>query len=90
MASKKEAGTGWKTKMMETSILGTKTGKMGHAMICMNSKPELSKYSQAAPEDGVCDQWVFTGVETASVLCSNCVQRLMQVSPNRVATPENN
>lgn len=83
MASKKEAATGWKTKMMETSILGTKTGKMGHAMICMNSKPELSKYPQAAPEDGVCDQWVFTGAETASVLCSNCVQRLMQVSPNR-------
>jgi len=89
MASKKAATTGWKTKMMETSILGVKTGKMGHAMICMNSKPELSKYPQAAPEDGVCDQWVFSSVDSASVLCSNCVQRLMQVSPNRVSTPEN-
>ena len=49
----------------------------------MNSKPELSKYSQAAPEDGVCDQWVFTGTEIASVLCSNCVQRLMSFGPNR-------
>jgi|GEM_PF-1613967 hypothetical protein len=82
MASKKEV-VGWKTKMMETVHLGNKTGKMAHAMICMNSKPELSKYSQAAPEDGVCDQWVFTGTEIASVLCSNCVQRLMSFGPNR-------
>lgn len=85
MASKKEAATGWKTKMMETSILGTKTGKMGFAMICMNSKPELSKYPQAAPDDGVCDQWVFASQNSASVLCSNCVQRLMQINPNRVS-----
>jgi hypothetical protein len=88
MASKKEAGIVWKTKMTETSILGTKTGKMGHAMICMNSRPELSKYPQAAPEDGVCKQWVFTGTETAAVLCSDCVQRLMQVSPGRLSTLE--
>lgn len=82
MASKKEV-VGWKTRMMETTILGSKTGKMGHAMICMNSKPELSKYSQAAPEDGVCDQWVFSSPDSASVLCSNCVQRLMSFGPNR-------
>lgn len=82
MASK-TPNAGWKTKMMETSILGTKTGKLGHAMICMNSKPELSKYAQAAPEDGVCDQWVFSSSDSTAVLCSNCVQRLMSFGPNR-------
>jgi hypothetical protein len=54
----------------------------------MNSNPEFSRYPDAAPDDGVCDQWVHTGTETASVLCSNCVQRLMQRSPNRVETNE--
>lgn len=82
MASKKEV-VSWKTRMMENVLLGNKTGKMSHAMICMNSKPELSKYGQAAPENGVCDQWVFSSPTSSAVLCSNCVQRLMTFGPNR-------
>lgn len=78
----------WKTKMIPLINLGTDTGKMAHAMICMNSNPEFSRYPDAAPDDGVCDQWVYTNQDTASVLCSNCVQRLMQRSPNRVDTNE--
>ena len=78
----------WKTKMIPLINLGNDTGKMAHAMICMNSNPEFSRYPDAAPDEGVCDQWVYTGTETASVLCSNCVQRLMQRSPNRVDTNE--
>lgn len=74
----------WKSKMMETKLYGTPTGKMGHAMICQNSRPEESKYGDAAPEDGVCNEWVFTNPDTAAVLCSSCVQRLMSLNPNRV------
>jgi len=46
-------------------------------MICSNSNPETSKYPQAAPEEGVCDQWCGASENTAQVLCSSCVSRLM-------------
>jgi hypothetical protein len=83
MAKATTKGT-WKHKMMETKLFGTLTGKMANAIICQNSRPEDSKYPDAAPEDGVCTEWVFANPETAAVLCSSCVQRLMAITPGRV------
>lgn len=53
-----------------------------HAMICQNSNPEESKYAYAAPEGGVCEEWVFCSHDAVKVLCSSCVQRSLHKSPN--------
>lgn len=50
-------------------------------MKCMNSEPEFSKYRQAVPEEGVCNEWVVVDENTVMTLCSKCVQRLVSASP---------
>jgi hypothetical protein len=84
MAKKETIKAVWKTKLMETKLYGVPSGKMAHAMICQNSRPEDSKYGDAAPEEGPCTEWVFTNPDVAAVLCSSCVQRLVSLNPNRV------
>jgi hypothetical protein len=61
----KEPGTVWKTK--------EKDGR--RMMICQNSNPELSKYPQWGPADGVCDEWSEVGDDTVSLTCWRCATR---------------
>ena len=48
-------------------------------MICQNSNPELSKYPQWGPEEGVCDEWAEVGHETSALTCWRCTQRSLSV-----------
>lgn len=57
--------THWKTKQV---------GNLKY-MICQNSKPTLSKYSQFAPEDGECEEWSEIGSDTTASLCWKCTSR---------------
>ena len=61
----KKNTTIWKTKQV-----GNK--KM---MICQNSNPALSKYSEYVPEEGVCESWSEVGTDTSAILCWHCVSR---------------
>jgi hypothetical protein len=62
MAKKK---THWKTKKEDGRIM----------MICQNSKPTMSKYSEFAPEDGECTEWSEVGSDTTASLCWRCTGR---------------
>lgn len=55
----------WKTKEVEGRRM----------MICMNSKPEDSKWGDYAPEDGDCTNWTEVGHNTTASLCSECTAR---------------
>ena len=44
-------------------------------MICQNSKPTMSKYSEFAPENGECDEWSEVGTDTTASLCWRCTGR---------------
>ena len=60
----------WKTK--------TKTRKNGteaRFMICQNSKPAESKWSDFVPESGTCENWSEVGPKATASLCSECTQR---------------
>lgn len=57
--------THWKTKEVN--------GK--RMMICQNSKPTLSKYSEFAPEEGECEEWSEVGQDSTASLCWKCTSR---------------
>ena len=44
-------------------------------MICQNSKPTMSKYSEFAPEDGECNEWSEVGSDSTGSLCWRCTAR---------------
>ena len=68
----------WKTK--ETEFKGRKA----IAMICQNSEPERSKWAEFAPEDGPCENWTVVSAEATASLCSDCVQRSVNIRiPNQ-------
>lgn len=57
--------THWKTK----EVNGVRM------MICQNSKPTMSKYSEYAPESGECEEWSEVGSDTTASLCWKCTAR---------------
>tara|TARA_B100000768_G_scaffold64085_1_gene61879 strand:- start:325 stop:561 length:237 start_codon:yes stop_codon:yes gene_type:complete len=57
--------THWKTKEVDGRRM----------MICQNSKPTMSKYSEFAPENGECDEWSEVGSDSTAVLCWRCTAR---------------
>jgi|TARA_R110000744_G_scaffold213701_9_gene332595 hypothetical protein len=57
--------TVWKTKEKE--------GKK--FIICQNSNPELSKYPEWGPKNGVCDEWSEMGPDTTASTCWRCAAR---------------
>jgi len=60
----------WKSKQ----VINEK-GRTIRTMICQNSDPSLSKWSEFAPEDGPCENWVPVSEGATGVLCSECTQR---------------
>lgn len=62
-------------KIWETRERRRENGSIQLEMICQNSKPELSKWSDFVPEDGICNEWVKVGPEVTAVLCSSCTAR---------------
>ena len=64
------------TKMAKkTTHLKTKDVNCMRMMICQNSKPTMSKYSEFAPENGECDEWSEVGTDTTASLCWRCTGR---------------
>jgi len=61
----KEPRTVWKTK--------EKDGR--RMMICQNSNPELSKYPEWGPDDGICEEWSEVGQDTVASTCWKCASR---------------
>jgi|TARA_B110000977_G_scaffold201047_1_gene293873 hypothetical protein len=57
--------TNWKTKEVDGRRM----------MICQNSKPTMSKYSEFAPEDGDCTEWSEVSHDTTGSLCWRCTAR---------------
>lgn len=55
----------WKTKTVD--------GK--RMMICMNSKPDQSKWGDYAPDEGVCENWTEVSNKTTGSLCWRCTSR---------------
>ena len=55
----------WKTKEKDGKTL----------MICQNSNPELSKYPEWGPKNGICEEWSETGPETTASTCWKCAAR---------------
>ena len=60
----------WKSKQ----VINEK-GRTIRTMICQNSNPLESKWSDFVPEDGPCENWVVVAENATAVLCSDCVQR---------------
>jgi hypothetical protein len=60
----------WKTKKF-TRVNGTSSVKM----ICQNSNPSLSKWSDYGPEGKVCNEYTEVSSKTTAVLCPECTQR---------------
>jgi len=68
----------WKTRESEVK------GKKMFSMICQNSEPEKSKWGKFAPENGPCTNWVNVGPNATASLCSECVQRSVNIRiPNQ-------
>jgi hypothetical protein len=63
----------WKTK--ETEVKGRKVV----SMICQNSDLEKSRWAEFAPEEGPCENWTIVTPEATSSLCSECVQRSVNI-----------
>ena len=55
----------WKTKEVEGRRM----------MICMNSKPEDSKWADFTPEEGNCTNWTEVGHTATGSLCCECTAR---------------
>lgn len=68
-----------KTNFMDKSVAEskwkTKTVDDRRMMICMNSNLQDSKWSDFAPEDGVCENWSEVGHKTTASLCWECTSR---------------
>ncbi|MDC1282505.1 hypothetical protein N8Z10_01010 [bacterium] len=60
----------WKTKEVTNE-----NGSKRKMMICQNSKPELSKWSDYAPEEGVCSNYGEVGKDAVARLCWQCTAR---------------
>jgi hypothetical protein len=63
----------WKTKEVEVK------GRKVISMICQNSEPEKSKWSEFGPEDGPCGNWTVVVAETTASLCPECAQRSVNI-----------
>ena len=67
--SKKNKGTIWKTKEKEGKLM----------MICQNSNPELSKYPQWGPRQGICEEWSEVSKNTTASTCHRCASRSVKL-----------
>lgn len=61
--------------MWKTKEITRENGTRAKTMICQNSKPELSKWADYAPEDGVCTNYTEVNVKAVSSLCWECTAR---------------
>jgi hypothetical protein len=67
--SNKKTKTVWKTKEKDGRLM----------MICQNSNPELSKYPQWGPRQGICEEWSEVGNNTTASTCWQCAARSVKV-----------
>jgi len=61
--------------MWKTKVVVNEKGRLIRSLICQNSKPELSKWAEYRPDEGVCENWVEVGNDATAILCSECTQR---------------
>lgn len=61
--------------MWKTKEVARENGSKAMHMICQNSKPELSKWSDYGPDEGVCNNYSEVGKDTVAHLCWECTAR---------------
>ena len=66
------------SKKTET-IWETKEKDGRRMMICQNSNPELSKYPEWGPKNGICEEWSAVGSDTTASTCWRCAQRSVKL-----------
>jgi len=66
--------------MAKTKIIWKTKEKDGRRMmICQNSNPELSKYPQWGPAQGICDEWSEVNKNTTASTCHRCAARSVKL-----------